>query len=332
MAAASTFTLFPLLPPELRLEIWHHTLTPRIVTLTPTTADTATTLTTTTRPPAILHANHESRTFCQRHYVQCPILPPQEAAGPEPQQAHDSQQQQQPQPQPQQYFHLHPTLDTLYIPRPATPAGYSAWLRAVPARVPCAAAAARRVALDYVPAAVRRPWEVYEKMSLLRGCGALDEAVLVIEAGEVGRGMVVPPSPPGDGAGWMMGGGEGEGEEEEEEGEEEEGMVVGLELEVEVDGGKGEGEGEGEGECGEVEFVGLGEDGDGAEVGRGIVGLVRESFRYEGGGGWGFAKDDGEGEGEGRFEDELELVPMAKVVRGCAGRPPVVGGARHDRD
>jgi hypothetical protein len=58
--------------------------------------------------------------------------------------------------------------------------GYAAWAREFAARLPGLAGAVRRLAVDYVPGEVRRPWEVFGKVCLMRGCAGLEEAYLVI--------------------------------------------------------------------------------------------------------------------------------------------------------
>lgn len=148
----------------------------------------------------------------------------------------------------------------------------------------------RRLAVDYVPAEVRRPWEVLGKVCLIRGCPLLEEAYLVVQVG--GRDG-------GGGYGW--GGG----------GQQRLGAVAGTPA------GPGGGR--------EVEFVDPAA-GD-AEIVR-IMERVRESFRVElgdgageagsvGSAGWGGLGKEGAEEGTGR--GGLELVPKAMVLSpwGC---------------
>lgn len=198
----SSFPLFPYLPKELRLQIWQQTCVPRVVALSyhPAPADT---FRTRTRAPVLLHVSRESRAEGLRLYVRCDIAPsgPTSATGGvpppprwllPPHDEHDEQERAREGKGHQAYFYLHPDLDTLYLPRPPATRdilhlGYADWARDFCARVPAAAAAARRIAIDYVPAEVRRPWEAYGKVCLLRGCPKLEEAVLVFP-GEDGYG------------------------------------------------------------------------------------------------------------------------------------------------
>lgn len=290
-----TFHLFPLLPPELRLLIWHESCTPRVITLTYLSAPADTFVTTHTRPPALLHVCAESRAYgLARLYVKCPILPsPAADTTLTTHGGHETREEEE------IYFHLHPTLDTLYLPRPpslspSSPSpspfpslshsisslGYAThWTTSFfTSRVPSAAGTVHKLALDYVPASVRRPWEVYGKVSLLRGCGGgLEEAVLVVKEEE---------SPQGEG------GGSHGGEED-----------------------------------GEVELVDFAEDRAGFV--RAIVERVKESFWYELQSAWTSGlemgreeRKGGRGNGEGW---ELELVPKARVMRGCGRRPLLAG-------
>ncbi|KAG7287121.1 hypothetical protein NEMBOFW57_006626 [Staphylotrichum longicolle] len=59
--------------------------------------------------------------------------------------------------------------------------GYASWAcDFATTLLPDVARAVRRLAVDYVPGEVRRPWEVYGKVCLLRGCARLEEAFLVV--------------------------------------------------------------------------------------------------------------------------------------------------------
>ncbi|GAB1316597.1 hypothetical protein MFIFM68171_06807 [Madurella fahalii] len=288
----TSFPLFPLLPPELRLQIWRLVPQSRVITLSYLPSpyandDTYTYHTPNTRPPRLLHICRESRAEGQKIYIKCSIP----TIHPGYQEQEQEQEQHQGEEEEERYFHLHPHLDILYLPRPQPgldPAGYSSWAHEFGQRMPVAAAAARRLAVDYVPAELRRPWEVYGKLCLLRGCARLEEAFLVISS--LGSGGS-PPSPL-------------------------EGEVEGLGLGME-EGGMGWGNGMMQ----EVEFVDP--KGEPGEI-MGIMERVRESFRFEvdGGGnggvrgllgrrGAGDDDDDGCKETEG-LERGLELIPKAK--------------------
>ncbi|KAL2141750.1 hypothetical protein VTI28DRAFT_2006 [Corynascus sepedonium] len=200
-----SFTLFRYLPPELRLQIYRHSCHPRVTTLAylPAPQDT---FRCPTRPPVLLHICRESRAEGLRIYAKC-LLPnfqinntgfdESEREGGDGGDGGDndyaigaggkSQQQ---------YFYHHPLHDTLYLPRP-TPAtdplrlGYADWARQL--FISAAAGAAlsgvvRRLAVDYIPAEIRRPWEVYGKMCLIRGCSMLEEAYLVVSGAGASAG------------------------------------------------------------------------------------------------------------------------------------------------
>ncbi|KAK4035422.1 hypothetical protein C8A01DRAFT_48365 [Parachaetomium inaequale] len=197
----SSFTLFPHLPPEIRLQIYHHACHPRVTTLTyhpsPRGPDDAGTFHCPTHPPTLLHISRESRAEGLRLYVKCHL----------PDQTTDEEEE--------RYFYHHPHHDTLYLPRPPLSTdpqglGYAAWAREfATARMPrFARSVVRRLAVDYVPGEVRRPWEVFGKVCLIRGCPLLEEAYLVVNTG-LGAGS-------GAGAGAGGGGGrDGDGDASE---------------------------------------------------------------------------------------------------------------------
>ncbi|KAH6855822.1 hypothetical protein B0I37DRAFT_63638 [Chaetomium sp. MPI-CAGE-AT-0009] len=298
MTSLTSFTLFPLLPPELRLHIYHHACHPRVTTLSylPAPRDTYQCL---TPPPTLLHISRESRAEGLRLYAKC-LLPPSPSSPPEQTEPSTEDDENHP----RRYFYHHPHLDTLYLPRPPPAAdplglGYADWAREFAAGIatttvtvtatatpkgPAAAGAGvsglagvvRRLAVDYVPAEVRRPWEVFGKVCLIRGCPLLEEAYLVVGGGG-GGGDGGPQQPgSGSGAGW--------------------------------DAGRRE-----------VEFVdpAVGD----AEIVR-IMERVRASFRVELGDGNGLVGVRGEGKedaGEHGVQAGLELVPKAMVLSpwGC---------------
>ena len=175
MTSTQSFTLFPYLPPELRLQIYRHACHPRVTTLTylPSPHDT---FHSPTPPPILLHISHESRTEGLRLYLRCP-LPPSAGGSEDPEREEGGEGREE------RYIYHHPAQDTLYVPRPVDSAGYADWARVLfGSRMPGLGAAVRRLAVDYVPAERRRPWEVYGKVCLMRGCGGLEEAFLIVSA------------------------------------------------------------------------------------------------------------------------------------------------------
>ncbi|KAK3307463.1 uncharacterized protein B0T15DRAFT_554249 [Chaetomium strumarium] len=294
-STSSSFTLFPYLPPELRLQIYRHSAHPRVTTLTyhfPTN-----TFTCSTHPPPLLHICHESRAEGLRLYTKCFLLPFPDAADPEdPSSAHqplhvsaapaDNKQEKQKNGREEEeekggrYFYHHPDLDTLYLPRPPHPSaadplglGYADWARDFAIRLPHVAGAVRRLAVDYIRPEVRRPWEVYSKVCLIRGfLPKLEEAFMVISSSSS--------------SGISGGGDDGE-------------------------------EGRGEAEGAEIELIDP--RGDTEEI-MGIMERVRESFRVEVGDGLGLGlglgfvgqEDGGRGDGQ-KSGGGLELRPKSKV-------------------
>lgn len=318
-SSSPSFPLFPHLPPELRLQIYHHACHPRVTTLIYQEDAGNTTGTGTfrcpTHPPTLLHVSRESRAEGRRLYVQC-FLPPPPPTNPFCRPDQEGREGEEEEEEYKRYFYHHPQLDTLYLPRPSphpnpnngantnqfdsgfgfahggmstsmsTGMGYASWAcDFATTLLPDVARAVRRLAVDYVPGEVRRPWEVYGKVCLLRGCARLEEAFLVVGRSQQTRTTC--------------------GHHQTQEGQ-----------------GQQNGEGEGEGEGAEVEFVDPRAD-DGEIVG--IMERVRESFRVElgsgGGLGMGMGKEGMEENGEGREVGGLELIPKAKVVSTWGCRP-----------
>lgn len=289
---SSTFTLFPYLPPELRLQVYRHLCHARVTTLTyhPPTD----TFHTPTAPPTLLQICRESRAEGLRLYVKCLLPPPPPSStttttttsphhpkspNPHPTER-PGQQGKGSAEEPTKYFYHHPHHDTLYLPRPTPTSGdvhntgYAAWAREFAARLPHVAGAVRRLAVDYVPGEVRRPWEVFGKVCLMRGCAGLEEAFLVIGAARSGLSS-------GDAA---------------------EGDVSG---DAACEGAEGR----------EVEFV---DPRAGDREIMGIMERVRASFRFELGDGFGLGLGGKEGWGEvGAEEGGLELVPKVVSEWGC---------------
>ncbi|KAL2131122.1 hypothetical protein VTI74DRAFT_5533 [Chaetomium olivicolor] len=271
----TSFTFFPFLPTELRLQIYRHACAPRVVTLTHIRSHHHhhPTFHCATRPPVLLHISHESRAEGLRLYVRCSL--PTTATT-----TRNGDQEDE-----QRYFFLHPQNDTLYLPRPAPNPhtdpfgmGYADWARDFAAAMPQVAGVVKRLAVDYVPPEVRRPWEVYGKVCLLRGCDGVEEGWLVISRSATTCSSFSSSSSSSGKA-------------------------------------RGEGVGQGEGYGAEVEFVDPARDDEEIMT---IMERVKESWRYELGDaafGAGLGKVDGLGQRVG-LEMGLELIPKAKVVGG----------------
>ncbi|KAK0668696.1 hypothetical protein QBC41DRAFT_118932 [Cercophora samala] len=151
MAQQDEFHLFPLLPAELRLQIWRFSLPPRVVVLAQSSPYSPTSFTSPTPPPTLLSVCHESRQESLRSLV---LLP-----------------------QVNTYFH--PGTDILYYPRPVSPLGYFS-----PSPPAICLDLITKVAVDYVSAEIRREWEVYNKYSFLKSFPNLEEGYLVINTQE----------------------------------------------------------------------------------------------------------------------------------------------------
>ncbi|KAI1386178.1 uncharacterized protein F4822DRAFT_431052 [Hypoxylon trugodes] len=150
----TSFTLFSLLPTELRLHIWRHTCHPRVVEVSyDNQEDRCTTL---TAPPAVLHVCRESRFEALRIYK--PSFGTQ---------SHE----------PRIYF-CH-ELDTLYLPRPPF-MGYDDALRSFTELVPGTDDIVN-LAIDYVRPDIRRPWETYNKYALMHSFPKAKEVYLVLD-------------------------------------------------------------------------------------------------------------------------------------------------------
>ncbi|RKF64528.1 hypothetical protein OnM2_018042 [Erysiphe neolycopersici] len=166
------FHLFGLLPTELRLSIYALSLPRRILTVnydSPTNSFTS-----PTALPSLLSTCVESRIVAQKHYSLSFGTNTSKAK-----------------------IYFNPDLDTLYIPR-CSEMGYDEDFRlfksfiveemveeAIQAESGGIAHAnrieqLRSVAIDYVDAQIKRPWEAYNKASFIRGFPQLDEIILVI--------------------------------------------------------------------------------------------------------------------------------------------------------
>ncbi|KAI0828077.1 hypothetical protein F5Y06DRAFT_226158 [Hypoxylon sp. FL0890] len=155
MSDQISFTLFSLLPTELRLDIWRHACHPRVVKVLYDNQNDR--CTTSTAPPATLHACRESRSEALRIY--------RRSFGTK---SHE----------PRIYFC--PNIDTLYLPRPKY-MGYDDALRSFTELV-LDTYDTVNLAIDYVNPTIRRPWETYNKYILMQSFPKVKEVDLVVDA------------------------------------------------------------------------------------------------------------------------------------------------------
>ncbi|KAL7627447.1 hypothetical protein AAE478_001640 [Parahypoxylon ruwenzoriense] len=161
MSGLDSFPLFSLLPTELRFQIWRHTCQPRVVEVLYDSQNDR--CTSSTAPPAILHACQEARFEALRVYKR--------SFGTR---SHE----------PRIYFC--PDLDILYLPRPSF-MGYDDALRSFTELV-LGADDAVNLAIDYVRPAIRRPWETYNKYALMQSFPKVEEVDLVLDTDGLGEG------------------------------------------------------------------------------------------------------------------------------------------------
>jgi 2EXR family len=150
------FPLFPSLAPELKIKIWQHACQPRTVTVRYDSERDK--CLSSSPPPAILQASHESRTEAQKEYKLCFGTASHPAR-----------------------IYFNPYHDTLYLPRHRE-MGYDETLRDFRTIVKDEGILdeVRRLAIEHVDPEVKRPWESYNKASLLREFRRLQEVVLVL--------------------------------------------------------------------------------------------------------------------------------------------------------
>jgi hypothetical protein len=155
--SATTFTPFPTLPSELRCKIWAAACFPRVLSLI--YDSTILNFQTTTPTPALLSVSHEAREEALRIYALNFGTSTQAANIP-----------------------FNPYFDTLYLPRYGE-MGYDDTLRDFRNIVSDPSHSldeVRSIALDVVALEVKRPWEGYNKASLLRSFKNLQEVILVL--------------------------------------------------------------------------------------------------------------------------------------------------------
>lgn len=161
----STFTLFSSLAPELRLKIWQYACSERTISLRYIPEEDR--CISSAKPPAVLQACHESRTETLRIYTL--------SYG-----THSSPAR----------IYFNPQLDTLYLPRHRQ-MGYDDTLRDFRHLLnnDKVLDEVKFVAIDHVDIEIKRPWEAYNKVALLRSLSKLKEVVLVVGGGKnVGLG------------------------------------------------------------------------------------------------------------------------------------------------
>ncbi|CAK7199728.1 hypothetical protein SEUCBS139899_002411 [Sporothrix eucalyptigena] len=153
-----SFKYFQDLPAELRISIWRMSRQPRVVEVWyDAEADCCRT---TSRPPAILHVNRESRAEAlhQGWYRQA------------------FRTRSRPR---DHYIYFSTALDVLYLPRHGL-MGYDDAARDFAVYVRDTAEHVRALAIDHVRADTIRPWEPYNKLMLLFSFPHIQEAMLIV--------------------------------------------------------------------------------------------------------------------------------------------------------
>lgn len=156
MSDLRSFHSFSLLPAEIRLDIWRYSCyQPRVVEVYYDSERDR--CATTTPQPATLYVCSESRSEALRVYT--PLFGTI---------THE----------PVIYFNAQ--LDTLYLPRP-TYMGYDDDLRDF-AQLATGASDVVNLALDHVNPRIRRPWETYNKYTLMQSFPKVAEVYLVLDS------------------------------------------------------------------------------------------------------------------------------------------------------
>ncbi|APA12828.1 hypothetical protein sscle_10g075980 [Sclerotinia sclerotiorum 1980 UF-70] len=160
------FHLFPKLLPELRILVWRYACASRTVEVRyDPTIDRCRSI---SPPPAILQATHESRTEALRIYTLSFATKTSD---------------------PRIYFN--PYIDVLYLPRHRA-MGYDETLRDFRTflNTPELLDDVKAIAIDHVDVEVKRPWESYNKATLLRSFPNLDLVKLIIRENQRACGKV----------------------------------------------------------------------------------------------------------------------------------------------
>ncbi|KAI1437210.1 hypothetical protein GGR50DRAFT_120135 [Xylaria sp. CBS 124048] len=162
MSTPASFVLFPLLPTELRLQIWRLSCHPRVVEVIYDQEHDR--CTTAASLPPVLQACRESRSEASKLYKRSFGTVSHE---------------------PRIYFCRE--MDILYLPRPPF-MGYDDSSRSF-ADVIRDTDGIVNLAIDYVPPSIKRPWETYNKYVLIQSFPKVHEVLLVTDtAASVGDG------------------------------------------------------------------------------------------------------------------------------------------------
>ncbi|QSZ30341.1 hypothetical protein DSL72_004863 [Monilinia vaccinii-corymbosi] len=160
------FHLFSKLLPELRILVWRYACSTRTVEVRydPTT-DRCRSI---SSPPAILQANHESRIEALRIYS---LSFGTKTSAPR--------------------IYFNPYIDVMYLPRHRA-MGYDETLRDFRTflNMPELLDDVKTIAIDHVDVEVKRPWEAYNKATLMRSFPKLDLVKLIIGEEKPERGRL----------------------------------------------------------------------------------------------------------------------------------------------
>ncbi|KAK3352283.1 hypothetical protein B0T25DRAFT_419797, partial [Lasiosphaeria hispida] len=169
-----SFSLFSLLPAELRLAIWRQSCHPRVVEVRYSPNEDR--CLTTTKPPVTLHVCRESRYEGLRLYTR--------AFGTK---THEP------------FIYFAPDADILYVPRWGD-MGYADTARYFGHYVLGTAEHVHCLAIDHVNPEIRRPWETYSKFCLMRNFPHLRETLLILSDDHHGHceGQIEFVDPRGD--------------------------------------------------------------------------------------------------------------------------------------
>lgn len=163
----TAFSLFPLLAPEIRFKIWQYACLDRVVSVR-YLPDSDCCLS-PSKPPAVLQVCHESRSEALRIYTLSFGTLPKPAR-----------------------IYVNTSQDTLYLPR-YRQMGYDETLRDFRDYLKDDQKGVldeiQRIAIDHVDAAVKRPWESYNKAAFMRDLPKLQEVLLILPDVEERAGL-----------------------------------------------------------------------------------------------------------------------------------------------